>query len=149
MPTTRAKAKADSTNSNDNQFWHFYLRQHSHPLTRAVHYLGTVGAILVAAGLVSSPLTGVFSTGKGNGKGGGSSRGSSGGNGATAVLVERILGTLLVGYGPSWLSHFLVERNRPATWEAPVRSLRSDLKMLCFFCTGRLGAELRAAGVKK
>lgn len=120
-----------------DEFWHFYLRQHSHPLTRAVHYTGTVGAILVAIGIVPDPLAGVLGRG-----------GKSGGSNSTAAAASRAAATLLVGYGPSWLSHFLVERNRPATWEAPVRSLLSDLRMLGCFLTGRLSRELRAAESK-
>ena len=120
-PATRSQKK------NTDDFWAFYLRQHSHPLTRAVHYCGTVAAILVAVGLLPSPLGGI-------------EIGSSFGLG-------RVLGTLLVGYGPSWVSHFFVERNRPATWKAPLRSLRSDFRMLGCFLIGRLPGELRAAGV--
>ena len=119
-PPPPPSSTKDGDDGDDGEFWRFYLRQHSHPLTRTVHYCGTVAAILVAVGLLPSPL------------GGG---------------VGRVLGTLLVGYGPSWLSHFFVERNRPATWAAPLRSLKSDLKMLGCFLTGRLSEELRAAGV--
>ena len=130
-PATRSKSRTSrpppSTKDDDGEtFWRFYLRQHSHPLTRAVHYCGTAGAFLVATGLLPSPVSAF---------------------GGSDVIANRILGTLLVGYGPSWLSHFFVERNRPATWEAPLRSLKSDLRMLGCFLTGRLPEELRAAGV--
>lgn len=124
----------DDDDDDDDSFWRFYLRQHSHPLTRAVHYAGTVGAILVATGLAPSPLSGLF--------------GSNSGDSGAAFAASRAAGTLFVGYGPSWLSHFFVERNRPATWQAPLRSLLSDLRMLGCFLTGRLATELRAAGVK-
>jgi hypothetical protein len=135
-PTTRSSSakKTSQPPPNDaDAFWLFYLRQHSHPLTRAVHYCGTVAALLIAAGLLPSPFDHLG--------GGGAERGAK-------AFASRAAGTLLVGYFPSWLSHFLVEGNRPATWVAPLRSLRGDLRMLGCFLTGGLSRELRRAGVE-
>jgi len=153
MPTKRKPLPRPSKKEED-EFFKFYLRQHSHPLTRAVHYAGTVGAILVATGLAKNPLDGV-------GGGGGATSDfivsaerifpSCGFfrplKAAAVSILRRVAGSLLIGYGPSWLSHFFVEKNRPATWEAPLLSLRSDLRMLWCFLAGSLRDELRAAGV--
>lgn len=99
------------------EFWPFYLRQHSKVGTRIVHHVGTGFALVMLA--------------------------------AAALLADwtLLVGALLLGYGPAWAAHALIERNRPATWSYPLWSLVSDFRMLWCWATGRLGAELERAGV--
>jgi hypothetical protein len=100
-----------------SEFWPHYLREHSRPTTRSIHFVGTGLAILFPCAAL---VTGV------------------------ALFLPL---ALVAGYGPAWFAHYFVEKNRPATFTYPVWSLISDFKMAyCWIC-GRLNGELEKAGV--
>lgn len=99
------------------EFWPYYLREHSRPRTRALHYAGTT---LVVAIAVYAALTGRWLW---------------------------LLAIPLAGYGFAWFAHFAVEQNRPATFTYPLWSLAADFKMWAMWLSGRLGPELARAGV--
>ena len=90
------------------EFWPHYLREHSRPLTRHLHFLGTALAVSTAAYAVAT---------------------------LTWWLVLAAAGT---GYLFAWIGHLLVERNRPATFTYPVWSLASDFRMFFLWLVGRL-----------
>ena len=94
------------------EFWPFYLREHARPATRVVHYFGTIASIVAL--IVAA---------------------------ATAHWWW-LLAVPLFGYGPAWFGHFFIEKNKPATFQAPLWSLISDYRMCGLFLTGRLGHEL-------
>jgi hypothetical protein len=100
------------------EFWPVYLREHRRPATRALHYLGTAIAIMTAIYAV-----------------------------ATASWWLLIV-PLVSGYLFAWAGHALIEHNRPATFTYPLWSLRADFRMFGYFVSGRIGAELRRAGVE-
>ena len=100
-----------------HDFWLRYLRLHSDPKTRTLHFIGTGLAVFffLTAALMQSwwPLLPAF----------------------------------LCGYGFAMTSHYVVEKNRPAALRRPLMSLISDFRMFFLWCLGRLDPELRKAGV--
>lgn len=106
------------TNTTFAEFWPFYLREHSKPTTRALHYFGTTLVVLIAIGAVWTKSWWL------------------------------LLALPLAGYFFAWIAHFGVEKNRPATFTYPLWSLAADFKMWWLWLTGRIGPELKKAGVQ-
>jgi hypothetical protein len=96
-------------------FWPHYVREHAQPLTRRLHFVGTVSALGCVAGAL---LTRRF---------------------------RYLPLALVAGYGPAWIAHFFVEGNRPATWQHPLWSLRGDFRMFALMCIGQMDAEVERA----
>jgi hypothetical protein len=95
------------------EFFAFYVLQHSNPANRLLHACGTtLGiAIMIAAFVMGHPIW--------------------------ALLW------IPVAYGFAWTGHFLIEGNKPATFGHPWWSFISDFRMLALMATGRLGPYLR------
>ena len=83
-------------------FWPFYLNEHSNPLNRKLHFIGTMFIHLICFY--------VFFTGQ----------------------IKLMIYVPLVGYGFAWGGHFFIEKNRPATFKYPLWSLVADFKMFYF-----------------
>lgn len=98
-------------------FWPHYLREHAKPRTRTLHYVGTT---LAVAGLAAFLATGD---------------------------PWILLAVPLAGYGPAWIAHFFVEKNRPATFTYPLWSLIGDFRMAFRRLTGHIDEDLERAGV--
>lgn len=94
-------------------FWPFYLEEHSKPLTRILHYVGSVLAILLIALAITLPSWWL------------------------------LLPVPIVGYGFAWVAHFGIERNQPATFTYPLWSLMSDFRMLFTWLGGGMSGEMR------
>jgi hypothetical protein len=102
-----------------DDFWGFYLREHSRRSTRVMHYIGTTLAagFLVASIVLANPWL--------------------------------LLAALFSGYLFAWLGHMLFEHNRPATFKHPLRSFAADWKMWALGMTGQLGKHLQRHVVAK
>jgi hypothetical protein len=102
-----------------NEFFEFYLTQHSEPLNRWLHAIGTTlgFAIAIVAFATHHPWY---------------------------ALVWPV-----VAYGFAWTGHFPIEKNKPATFGHPWWSLISDFRMLGLMVTGRLGALARQSGERR
>jgi hypothetical protein len=91
-----------------DEFLPEYLDAHRDRRTQIVHASGTMAALIVAA----------------------------------AALVRRkpawLFGALAAGYLPAWLSHALIEKNRPKTFTYPLHSLRGDFVMASRLVRGKL-----------
>lgn len=99
------------------EFWPFYVGEHAKKETRTLHFVGTTAALACAA--------------------------------AGVLLRKKWLVAVapVMGYGPAWVSHFFIEKNRPATFTYPLWSFIGDWKMWALTLTGKLGPELDRAGV--
>jgi hypothetical protein len=96
-------------------FWPIYLMSHRDPTCRALHFVGTTGAMLgLVAAVVSRDLFWA-------------------------------LGGLVFAYALAWTGHFASEGNRPATFANPLWSLAGDLRMYFLWLSGRLSPAIRAA----
>lgn len=90
------------------QFWPFYMSEHSDRTNRRVHFVGTLGVFgfLITTILDQDPAW--------------------------------LWGMPLCGYGFAWFGHFIIEKNRPATFKHPFWSLRGDFKMFFKILTGKM-----------
>ncbi|HMF90752.1 MAG TPA: DUF962 domain-containing protein [Candidatus Angelobacter sp.] len=94
------------------EFFKHYLREHSNPRNRMMHAAGT----LLGLAMVAVPI----------------------------ALRHPWYALLwpVAAYGFAWVGHFLIEGNRPATFEHPFWSFRGDFHMLGLMLTGRLQPRL-------
>lgn len=93
--------------SSFKEFYPYYLSEHSNPVCRALHYIGsTLGLLIMLYSIVSAHYLG-------------------------------ILAGLVVGYGFAWTGHFFIEHNKPATFQYPLWSFMGDWVMLKDFLSGK------------
>ena len=94
------------------QFWDFYVGAHRKKSTRVLHFIGTTTAMACVAG---------------------------------GLLTKRrwlLLAAPIAGYGPAWIGHFFAEKNKPASFEYPLWSLRADFVMWWKTLRGEMQAEV-------
>jgi hypothetical protein len=94
------------------EFWPFYVHEHSQKSTRIMHFVGTTAAA---------------------------------GTAVAALVLRRpslVLLGLALGYGPAWVSHFFIEKNRPASFKYPRWSFQADWVMWSKIAAGTMDAEV-------
>src|SRR5258706_10332669 len=97
---------------NYAEFWDFYVAEHRLPLTRLLHFVGTSLGIALAVFFVARRQWYFFPV------------------------------FFIVGYGFAWFAHFVIEKNKPASFRFPFWSFISDFKMMWYMVTGQIGAEI-------
>src|SRR5687767_3804977 len=97
--------------SSFTEFWPHYVAEHSKPLTRLLHLLGTTLGVGCAVYFIASGRWWLFPLG------------------------------FIPGYGCAWLAHFVIEKNKPATFEYPPWPFLADYKMIALMLTGRMREE--------
>lgn len=94
------------------EFWDFYVREHSQPMTRRLHFAGTSLGIVLLAFFVARGQWYFFPI------------------------------FFIVRYAFAWFAHFVVEKNKPASFKYPFWSFISDFKMMGFMLVGRMDREV-------
>jgi hypothetical protein len=97
------------------EFWPHYASEHSKPVTRALHAVGSAAGLVLIAGTIALGRWWLFPL------------------------------AFVPGYGLAWIGHFFVEKNKPATFEHPLWSFMGDWKMLALMLTGRMSGEVDRA----
>lgn len=131
------------------EFWPYYLNEHRNPTCRALHFVGTGGFFAsVAWGLWTWPVQMLaFGAIAAVTLWVGSERVEAKkpaflpmGVGVVMLLLGSpwILAGVASAYAAAWIGHFLIEHNRPATFQYPVWSLLCDFRMWGMMATGRL-----------
>lgn len=100
------------------EFWDFYVAEHRQPLTRLLHFIGTSLGLVLLVWFLK--------------------------NGTYLYLPL----CLVVGYGFAWVSHFYIEKNKPASFKYPLWSFISDYKMMFYMLIGKMNSEVERVSNK-
>ncbi|MHB1108114.1 MAG: Mpo1-like protein [Lutibacter sp.] len=90
------------------EFYPFYLKQHSNKICRLLHVIGTTIVLALAFTALYHNIPALW------------------------IAVP------IAGYGFAWVGHFFFEKNKPATFQYPLWSLRSDFKMYFDIFSGKI-----------
>lgn len=94
--------------NNFEEFYPYYLEEHSDIICRRLHFIGSLLVLIVAAWAIVS-----------------------------GSLIW-LLALPIIGYGFAWVGHFKYEKNRPATFQYPLYSLMGDWVMFRDMLIGRI-----------
>jgi len=91
-----------------DEFYPFYLSQHSNTTCRLLHFIGTSFVLVI---LLHAIL---------------------------AMTTQFLVFIPFAGYGCAWIGHFYFENNKPATFSYPVYSLMGDFRMYSEIIQGKI-----------
>ncbi|MEL7024848.1 MAG: DUF962 domain-containing protein [Pseudomonadota bacterium] len=94
--------------SSFQEFYPYYLSEHSDVNCRRLHFMGTTGVIALFVIAIAT------------------------------ANAWWLLATPVMGYGFAWLGHFAFEHNKPATFKFPLYSLAGDWVMYRDILIGRV-----------
>lgn len=94
--------------SSFEQFYPYYLSEHSNLTCRRLHFVGSSLVLVVLAWILAT------------------------GSWATVWLLP------VLGYGFAWIGHFFFEKNKPATFTYPLYSFMGDWVMFKDILTGKI-----------
>lgn len=100
--------QTQQTPASTDDFYQFYLTEHSNVNCRRLHFLGTSFGVI---GIVNS---------------------------LRERSLKPIAKGLLLGYGCAWVGHFVFEKNKPATFKYPFQSFKSDWRMYADVWRGKV-----------
>ena len=90
------------------EFWPHYLDEHKKASTKLVHFIGTSVGLVLLIYMFATQQWWIFPVG------------------------------LISIYAVLFSSHFIFEKNKPATFRHPIYSFFADWKMWAFILTGRI-----------
>ena len=93
------------------EFYKFYLSQHNNKTCRLLHVIGTTVVLALAITALYHQMPKLW------------------------ILVP------IAGYGFAWVGHFFFEKNKPATFQYPLWSLKSDFKMYFDILLGKISLD--------
>jgi hypothetical protein len=115
MSESEATHEAPTELHSFEEFWPYYVRQHLHPVNRALHFVGlSIAGRLLLKGVRERRLA--------------------------PVLLAPV-----AGYGLSWIGHYFFEKNKPASFSYPLWSFRGDLHMWSKIAQRKMAAEIDQA----
>ncbi len=93
------------------EFYQYYLSEHKNKTCRLLHVIGTTIVFALT-------LTAIYHR--------------------TPILL---IWVPIAGYGFAWVGHFFFEKNKPATFQYPLWSLKSDFKMYFDILSGKINLD--------
>jgi hypothetical protein len=95
-----------------SDFWPYYVAEHSKPVNRILHLIGSLTGLACLVFFIATGRWYLFPL------------------------------AFIPGYGMAWVGHFLIEKNKPATFKYPLWSFMGDWKMVAMILTGKMSHEV-------